>query len=563
MILLLGAAAPAPLFLCESAFAQSPLPSPADAGRIKPQPEKILPPKPAPRPLRPLSIPETPAPETAKAVSFTLQSITIEGMSAFTQQDMADIYRPLIGQKIPLSRLWEIAGRITERYQQAGYFLSRAYVPAQEIENGAITLRVTEGYISDIQIEGASASAHNPLVARLKTRILHQKPARAQDLENALLLLNDIPGLYFEAVLSPLEHNAPDGTARLVLREHKTPGRGRAVLDNHGSRFAGPHRASIAYEKSLLPNQNTTLSALANLPRADTLWAVDIAHEIKILPEVGLGLSLGKTLSRPGYTLAANDIESRALNWGLSLDWSALRQRTQNLTLGLALEGHNTDTDLLDTPMTRDRVRALRLNGTYEGDDPLGGYNSLKLALSRGLSGLSANDPNDPDLSRDGARPDFTKLEATWQRSQFITPDWLAAATITGQRASRTLYSSEEIGFGGPFLGRAYDSSEITGDHGLGGSVEVQYTGLAPIQGFTLAPSLFYDIGKVWTIGGAGPNDTRTLADAGIGLSLSHPASGLSGTLTLAQPLTKSIDTPVYGNNGGNPRLYIQIGWGF
>ena len=562
MILLLGTAAPAPLFLCEDAFAQSPLPGPADAGRIRPQPEKILPPKPAPRPLPTLSIPETPAPETAKTISFVLQSLRIEGMSAFAQQDMADIYRPLIGQKIPLSRLWEIAGRITERYQQAGYFLSRAYVPAQEIENGAIILRVTEGYISDIRIEGASASPHNPLIQQLKARILRQKPARTQALENALLLLNDIPGLSFEAVLSPMAQNAPEGAACLILREHKTPGRGRAVLDNHGSRFAGPHRASLAYEKSFLPNQNTTLSALADLPRANELWAVDIAHEIKILPEVGLGLSLGKTLSKPGYTLATSDIESHALNWGLSLDWSAIRQRTHSVTLGLALEGHNTDTDFLNTPMTRDRVRALRLNGTYEGDDPLGGYNTLKLALSRGLSGLSANEPDAPDLSREGARPDFTKLEATWQRSQFITPDWLAAATITGQRASRTLYSSEEIGFGGPFLGRAYDSSEITGDHGLGGSVEVQYTGLAPINGLTLAPSFFYDIGKVWTID-AGSNNTRTLADAGIGLSLSHAPSGLSGTLTIAQPLSKSIDTPIYGNNGNNPRLYVQIGWGF
>ncbi|MCB9964484.1 MAG: ShlB/FhaC/HecB family hemolysin secretion/activation protein [Rhodospirillales bacterium] len=546
-----------------AAYAQNipDIPGPADAGRIEAQPEQILPPREAPKIIVPeLAAPEAPVPEGAASMTFVLQNVVIEGMSAFSPVEMEDIYKPLLGREIELSRVWEFAGRITERYQQAGYFLSRTYVPAQEIGDGRVILRVIEGYVGDVQIEGAQDD--NYLVDMLGDRITGQKPARLQDLERALLLLGDIPGRSFEAVLGRMDDGAPEGAVRLILKESKTNGRGSLLLNNHGSRFTGPHRTSFAYEDSFLPNQSTAVSGIASaLPVGDELWAVNATHEIKILPEVGLELSLGRTVSQPGYTLASNDIESRSVNWGVGLNWQVIRQRQHNMSFSLALDGRNVNTDILDTPLTRDRIRAVRLSGSYDGADPLHGYNALNMTLSRGITGLGANEPGELNLSRADAEPDFTKFEATWQRSQFIAADWLGVTTLTGQRASKALYSSEEFGFGGPSLGRAYDASEITGDHGIGGAVEVQYTGIEPVKEIKFTPSVFYEAGKIWNIDD-GQDDGLSIADAGIGLNISHP-SGLSGALTIAQPLTKSIDTPTYGNNGHNPRIYFQLGWTF
>ena len=50
-------------------------------------------------------------------------------------------------------------------------------------------------------------------------------------------------------------------------------------------------------------------------------------------------------------------------------------------------------------------------------------------------------------------------------------------AALSGQWASGPLYSSEEFGYGGKNFGRAYDQSELTGDHGVAASVEVDYAG--------------------------------------------------------------------------------------
>ncbi|NCC22390.1 MAG: hypothetical protein EOM26_08000 [Alphaproteobacteria bacterium] len=102
-------------------FAQT-IPGPADAGRIDIRPETLLPPRETPGiVVPPTSDPEAAAPEEASSLSFTLQDVVIEGMTAFSHADMEDIYRSFVGKDIPLSRLWEFAGQITGRYRSKNF----------------------------------------------------------------------------------------------------------------------------------------------------------------------------------------------------------------------------------------------------------------------------------------------------------------------------------------------------------------------------------------------------------------------------------------------------------
>ncbi|MGM0423189.1 MAG: ShlB/FhaC/HecB family hemolysin secretion/activation protein [Pseudomonadota bacterium] len=535
------------------------IPGSADAGRIDAAPEDILPPQDKPQIILPESItPDDPMPEDAETLRFVLNDVTIEGMTAFSRNQVADIYQDELGQEIPLSRVWDFAARLTALYQAEGYFLSRAYIPAQEIDQGEIILRVVEGYIGDVQIEDRNSSHY--LIEKIKTKITEQRPAQMKKLEHAILLLNDLPGLEFEAVLRRLNDTdtKADGAVRLILKQNKTPARGNVLLNNHGSRFTGPHRASFAYEQSFLPLQRTAISGIANLPAGDELKAVSAQHEISLLPRLDVEFSLGRTVSKPGHTLDDFDIESRSVNWGVALGWQAVRQRQRNVNLSLSLEGRNVNTDLLDTPLIRDRIRVLRAHMLYDGTDPFGGDNRFDLTLSQGLSGLGASDKGDQNLSRTSAAPDFSKIELFWQRQQFVAQDWLVSGSLRGQYASKALYSSEEFGFGGPFMGRAYDSSEIIGDHGVGAALEVHYTGLPVMQDVKITPSVFYDMGKIWNID-AGQENALSAANAGFGVNLLHP-SGVTASFSVAVPLTKSIDTPIYGGNGHSPRLYFQLG---
>lgn len=129
------------------------------------------------------------------------------------------------------------------------------------------------------------------------------------------------------------------------------------------------------------------------------------------------------------------------------------------------------------------------------------------------------------------------------------------------QIASGALYSSEEFGYGGQSFGRAYDASEITGDHGAAASMEVQHAGFNVWNVANVSPYAFYDIGIIWNEDVAQAK-RESGASTGLGMRVSSEA-GLSGNVGLAWPLTRDIATPIYGQETGGPRVLMQISKGF
>lgn len=95
--------------------------------------------------------------------------------------------------------------------------------------------------------------------------------------------------------------------------------------------------------------------------------------------------------------------------------------------------------------------------------------------------------------------------------------------TAAGQLSSGPLLSIEEFALGGSQIGRAYDFNILTGDHGVGGSLEVGYllgdksAGIKQIELFS-----FLDGGAVFQ-SKANPSEasSQSLASAGGGARFS------------------------------------------
>lgn len=127
-----------------------------------------------------------------------------------------------------------------------------------------------------------------------------------------------------------------------------------------------------------------------------------------------------------------------------------------------------------------------------------------------------------------------------------------------GQLASGALFSSEEFGYGGQVFGRAYDASEIMGDHGLAGALELRYEGLEMLAPARLVPYAFYDVGVVWNVD-PGEEQRASGSSVGLGVRLDLPW-GFSGTLGVAQSLTREASAPLYGD-GSAPRFLLDLHW--
>ena len=530
------------------------LPGPADVGRIPPAQTREIPDEMPPQEnVLPVLQDPNAVPEGAETVELDLRNIVIEGATAFPPAEFEKIYKPYLGKTVTLDVVYRIASEITALYRNAGYFLSLAYVPNQKIADGVVRIRVVEGAVSAIEIDQATIS--HGVIRQYTERLLAQKPLKSDQMESFLLRLNDLPGYVFRAVLSPVP-GGREGEVKLALLADDEPGRGMIGFDNFSSRFLGPHQLSGMYEASFLPLHQTSISGVAGL-QFEKLKYLTLGHSVVIAPDVTLSLNANITSSRPGYTLEPLEVKSRSDYLSAELKWQYLRQRSENMALSLLLDRRNTDIDFLGTPFTRDRIRALRLKAHYDWGNGTDAYNWLDVILSRGLSIWGATDEGDDNLSRAEAKPDFTKLEVIMTRVQNLPKDFSLSLNAAGQVSSGALYSSEEFGYGGQPYGRAYDASEITGDHGVSASAELQYHGIETPETVHVAPYLFYDIGAVWNED-EGQSAHESGASAGVGARISADP-GITLNVGVAFPLTRDIAAPVYGGSSEDPRFFFQI----
>ena len=81
----------------------------------------------------------------------------------------------------------------------------------------------------------------------------------------------------------------------------------------------------------------------------------------------------------------------------------------------------------------------------------------------------------DPRASRPNADGTFTKVDARVQVLTPIAKRLSLRAVVGGQLASDSLLAPEEFALGGTRIGRAFDFNEATGDHGIGGMLEISY----------------------------------------------------------------------------------------
>ncbi len=300
-----------------AAYAQL-VPGAADASRVRPD-ERLLA-KP-PRSTVPIVNPDAggppvTAPAGAENVMLRLKHVELAGNTVFTEEELKPLYAKYIGQEVSLKRVYQIAARITRHYREAGYLLSYAYVPDQELADGTVKIAIAEGYIGEVRIDGEDKNAR--ITRQYIERIKAERPINDKTLESILLRLNDLPSTSYRSVLLR-DPGALPGQATLSLVPNAEKARSSVGFDNFGSRYLGPNKVSATYSDSLFPLQQTTLVALTSVP-LDELNYGSIGHSIVVAPDMTLEGSASLTKSQPGFTLTPLDIESTAKSFGVFLN---------------------------------------------------------------------------------------------------------------------------------------------------------------------------------------------------------------------------------------------------
>lgn len=490
-------------------------------------------------------------------MTFTLQSINFVNLNVYTEEELSYIYEDKIGETITLSELNAIINQITAHYRNNGYILSRAVLPPQRIEDGTVTIRIVEGFINNVTLEGDVGSENSP-IHEYARKIRESKPLNAEKLERYLLLMEDLPGVEARAVLTPADVS---GASDVVVTITRKPVEASASLDNRGSRFLGPIQAGVtlAGNNILGLDEQTQVRVINSILETDELKFGEIRHEEQLGSEgLKLVVSGSYVKTEPGSRIENQNVEGTSTTFTVGLTYPIIRSRQANWFVDGDVTSKHTDVDILNTNFYEDKLRILNLGTSYDFVDSFAAVNRMEAEFSQGFNWVTGRD-NAQSRSRINGETNFSKLFAQVSRLQPVSGPWSVYGVASGQYSADPLLASEEFVIGGPVFGSAYDSAELTGDQGAAARLELQYNesaGWEYLSEYQLYG--FYDIGKVWNrnIIAASEKQKASLASAGIGARF-NISDSLSGSLEAAMPLTKNVSA--FGDDGDAPRGFFSI----
>lgn len=536
------------------------LPGSADPGRIDAMPDF----------QRPLRQPETIAPEKQvvplipqgmESIRFVFKSLSVEGMTAYSDADIRPLYNRYIGAEITVAVLFEILAALQKKYLDDGYALTKVVIPNQDIQGGNVRFQAIEGYVG--QIERDPTLPSNATIDDAVSRIMAMRPLNTRTLERILLLLNDLPDLNVSAVLARPTTPQPAGAVRLVLQNTTKPFTYAGLsVDNHGSKFAGPwQNVATGYMPHFLSKYGLLRASISATTTVKEQQYVSLGYTMPIFGISGTNISINavRAHAEPGSNLDALDIIGRSDTLSVSLSHPLIRQREKTWTVDAGFEYKNSKTDILDDVLYNDKLRSVKVGTTYSFSDAWRGYNAFDLHYVQGLDILGVRDSGSINLSRLDGDPDFQKFEFYAGRLQALPKNFEFYGLVTGQYSFDPLLSSEEYGFGGAQKGRGYDPSEITGDSGVGITLELRYKKQMQRLGLDmmLQPYVFYDFGKVWNID-RGAKNKISAASAGGGVRLDVNNSW-NVDIGIAAPLTKSAENPPKYSTGNGPKALFSL----
>lgn len=434
-------------------------------------PQRTTPAVAAPAPTI-VSTPPVPEQEAVIGGSFVLGAVHIEGARALSPDILAQAYDPYLATRVDNAVLVRIAADITRRYRDAGYLLSRATVPPQSVASGIVLIEVTEGYIGDIEIEGAGDS--RSAVLEVAAGLRDPAPLRAERLERVLGLIRDMPGV---AISDARLQRATDDPARHILTIAVVGDRTDGLLftDNRGPEPDARVRLyGSAGAASVLLAGDELRTDLFAMPGEDyrffygqTTYSLPLGHD-------GLRLGMQMSAGDQYQNLAPGKIDGTSRDIAAQLTYPLVRSRAFSVSAKLAINDWHSTSRLAGDLFQRDDLTVARI-GLLAWSETATRF-LAEMTLARGLGVDGTTRVGDPLSSnpRGGAR--FTKVSISAEAAVPLSPRWAARFAFAGQVSSAPLLSVEELALGGARIGRAYDFNSLTGDEGFGGSLELAHT---------------------------------------------------------------------------------------
>ncbi|WP_186009848.1 ShlB/FhaC/HecB family hemolysin secretion/activation protein [Burkholderia gladioli] len=457
---------------------------------------------------------------------LTPSTIRIEGVKSIPFDLVSARFTPLVGKDVTIGQLIETANGVTKLYQERGYALSFAFVPAQTFEDGVVRITVVEGFVSDVQITGKPGAMESKLRA-VAAHITADRPLRKDTFERYVNTFGLLPGITVKANVPPPQNT--DGATTMTLDVSRKPinissgiattnpgVQGVFTVTESGLTSLG-EQLSISALAPKGPNNVTYVAASAAVPIGSNGWTarVDATH-YRGNPTDNPGL--------PSYVkrTVVNDKIGISTSYPILLN----NQRSLLATLsGYASHSEDNYQNQLGGQFIglRSQVRVLQAQMDYTAVRT-SSVTKLSFNVAKAFDILGASKSGETNIpgtvQNNPASITFVRTGGTVVQSNQWPFKIGTTVQLTGQFSPVSLPTTEQIAFGAQRFALGYEPGETSGDSGWGMSAEInrQFSvGYAYLKSIT--PYIAYDMARVYLHAGT-PLPNR-LSSVGIGIRVS------------------------------------------
>ena len=469
-------------------------------------------------PARPLPNPEQP--EVDVSPSFVVQSFQIQGGTVLSSEELSAIVKPYLNRPITRADLLSLQNAITNRYLEQGYLTSGAVIPAnQAFEQGVVSILLLEGALDNIEVLGTK---------RLRKRYVRDRiqlgakvPLNINQLSEALRKLQLNP--LIDGLSSKLSASDLPGFNRLTVTvDEANSGRVYLGLDNSRSASIGRLERSISAEEQNLTGRGDAVT----LRFANTDGSNDISGSYSVPVNARDGtLNLGFQQS---WSQVISDevqqqfeIDGSSLNLYLGFRQPIVSKSTEEVALGIRASRTQNQTLFNGLPLPlsggaddqgRTRITGLQFYQEWLKREERQLF-SVRSEFGAGLDIAATRVADLPDGR-------FVKWrgQGQWIRRLFGESQLFVNSNL--QLAATGLPQIEQLGLGGPYLGRGYPSNFLLVDNGVSTSAEVRVPVLSvENRKGVLQVVPFMDYGMGWNLGSERNIDgSNHMLSAGVGM---------------------------------------------
>lgn len=426
-----------------------------------------------------------------------VNAVNVTGETVFSDAQLIAAAGFTPGSELNLSDLRNIAARIARYYNERGYFLAQAYVPAQDIEGGVVTIAVSEGRYGAIDLRNQSQLRDN--VARgVLAGLDGGDIVESAPLERRLLLLSDISGIAVRSTLAP---GSAVGTSDLIV--DITPGRrvsGSIEADNAGNRYTGPYRLGGSVYFNNLTGSGDVASLRVLASNLGLLYGR--ASYQTLLGNASVGVAYARINYELGREFKSLDARGSADILSLFGSYPVIRSRNANLYALGAVEARYLEDRIRSTSTVSNRnIHALTAGFRGDQRDAIGpgGWSTYSVGVTWGKLDIETAGARAIDAASARRNGKYGKLQLSVAHLQHLVGPLSLYGAIREQFATQNLDSSEQMALGGAYAVRAYPEGEAYGDQGYVANVEARF--LLPNFSDTMPGRLqlvgFVDIGEV------------------------------------------------------------------